>query len=244
VQERTRKRPRSKSEYSTSVRKRTRIDRKFASYSSEDQDIISKAASILQVPSGDVPVAIGNLSSPFLPSGDSSYLLTQQPEQPLQNTSTTFWNSVPEQSIQPSAGGFERLPSNDLALITNMYGPASLCLPDKYFGFARSPLQWAECFASFASLAPFRPTSTNQPSLSKWLFLTKSVNANFLANEYLYSLEKSENGACTSEKPFIPTGTNPYASQPYFDDPQTHLQRPVAEEQVSRSIPEMKLTEC
>jgi hypothetical protein len=189
-------------------------------------------------------VAIGNLSSPFQPSGDGFYLLTQQPEQSLQDTSTTFCNSVPDQSIQPSAGGFKRLPSNDFALTATMYGPASPRLPDKYFGSVRSPLQWAECFASFASLAPFRPNSTNQPSLSKWLFLTKSVNANFLANEYLYSLEKSENRACTSEKPFIPTGTKPYASQPYFDDPQTHLQRPVVEEQVSRSILEMKLTEC
>jgi hypothetical protein len=69
-----------------------------------------------------------------------------------------------------------------------------------------------------------------------------SVDANFPADEYHYSLGNSENGASISEKPFIPTGT--YAFQPYFDDPQNRTQRPMADEQVSRSIPEMKLTEC
>src|SRR5277367_6597784 len=135
VQERTRKRPRSISEYSNSAIKRTRIDPRFTSLSSEHQYIKSKAASSLQVPSGVVPIAPSNLSSGFQPSGDNFHLFTQQPQQTQPPSSTTRWISVPEQNTQPSAGGCEKPPTHDLSLTTNMYCSESFCLPD--FGFAR-----------------------------------------------------------------------------------------------------------
>jgi hypothetical protein len=71
-----------------------------------------------------------------------------------------------------------------------------------------------------------------------------NVDANLPADGYHYSLENSENGTSISEKPFIPAlGTNTYPFQPYFDDPQNHMQKRVTEEQVSQSNPEMKLME-
>jgi hypothetical protein len=47
--------------------------------------------------------------------------------------------------------------------------------------------------------------------------------------------------ASVSEKPFIPaSGPNPYPFEPYFDDPQTPMQRLALEEHVSRYVPQMK----
>jgi hypothetical protein len=244
VQERTHKRHRSNSEYSNTAIKRTGIDPGLTSISYQNQYIYHKAPSILQTPSGVLRVAPSSVSSPSQPAGDNFYLFTQQPQQTPQPPSTASWNSTPEQNIQPFAEGFERLPTNDISLPTNMYCPESLCLPvrDKYFNFNRSPRQWTE---GFASLVPFRPASTNQPNLSKWLFLIKSFDANTLADGNLYPLEKSEDGTSISEKPYIPTpGTNSYSFEPYSDDPQTHMQRPTMEEQVSQLIPEMILMEC
>lgn len=239
MQDRKRKRPCPKSEYSNSAIKRNRIDPRFTSLLPGNQYNISKPASNIQIASEVNHRAISNLSYPSQTSGDNLSLLTQQSEQTLQTFLTTFGNSALEQNIQSSVEGCEKVTRNDFSLISNMYGP-SFCLPDKCFGLSLSSSQWAD---GFASLVPFRPASTNQPNLSMCLSPTKIVDANFLADGNLYSSEKSQNGASISEKPFIPTsGTNPYASERYFDDPQTHMHR--LEEQVSRFILEFNLTEC
>jgi hypothetical protein len=168
------------------------------------------------------------------------YILTQQPEQTLQPLSGTFWDFVPEHYPQQSVVGGEELLTNGLAPTTIMHGPT--CLPDKCFRFARTPRQLAE---RFTGLVPLRQALTNQPNSSTWLFFTMSFDANFPAGEYHDHLENPGNGAFVSEKAFIPSsGANPYACQPYFSNPHNQILRPVAEEQVSRSVSKIKLSEC
>jgi hypothetical protein len=124
-----------------------------------------------------------------------------------------------------------------------MYGPTSSCLPDKYlFGIARAPSQLADCLAGFTSL---RPVLTNQPGLSEYPFLTKSADANFLAGGYHDRSGKFDNGVPVSEKPCIPSsGTNSYPCQQYSDDPPTQMPGPMAQVQVSLSVPKVTFARC
>jgi hypothetical protein len=124
-----------------------------------------------------------------------------------------------------------------------MYGPTSSCLPERYlFGIARAQSQLADCFAGFA---PLRPTLTNQPGLSEYPLLTKSADANFLAGGYHDRSEKFDNGVPISEKPCIPSsGTNSYHFEQYSDDPPTQTPGPMAQVQVSQSVPKVTFARC
>jgi hypothetical protein len=218
------------------------VDLRVAPISFEQQDVINRAASNLQVPS-QVETGAFDQYSPFARPGENFYLVTQeldQTSQTLRPPPDTYLPSVPEHYTQHPAVG---APTYDIVAAA-MYGATSSCLPlpDKAFGFTCTPLQWANCFAG---LVPNRQSLTNQPGLSKWLFLTESVDANSLAGEYRDSLVNFENRLPVSEE-ILNTNSSTNASpfQPYSDDAPTQMSPAMTQVQVSLSIPQVNITRC
>lgn len=218
------------------------MDLRVASISIEQQDVINRPASNLQVPSQVVTGALDQYS-PFARPGENLYLVTQeldQTPQTLRPPPDTYLPSVPEHYTQHPAVD---APTYDIVAAA-MYGATSSCLPlsDKVFGFTCTPLQLANCFAG---LVPDRQSLTNQPGLSKWLFLTESVDANSLAGEYRDSLLNFENGLPVSEE-ILNTNSSTNAShlQPYSDDAPTQMSAAMTQVQVSLSIPQVNITKC
>jgi hypothetical protein len=75
---------------------------------------------------------------------------------PKKPKSTTF---VPEVALQSIVGHPGNVSNGGQKTAANGPGLSSLCLPESCFGFTASPVQWANCFGSFA---PVEQNVTNQ----------------------------------------------------------------------------------